>query len=222
MAVNAVIPVKGLGTAKKRLSPVLSPLERRQLTLAMLANVLSAVQVPVVGRIVVVSNDLRVKNMAVKFSAHYIEQKTKGLNAALEEAIEWCKEGGTEAILVLPADIPLLSPLDVERIIKLGSNGEQTIVLSPSHDGGTSAVFQSSPNLVSMSFGPYSLGRHIRRARRAGVRVKLYYSKNLALDIDTAEDLATLRNVPDNTGFWEVLRETRLDTHLQELLGGEN
>ncbi len=42
MLVYAVVPVKGLGVSKERLSTVLSPQERKELTLAMLEDVLTA------------------------------------------------------------------------------------------------------------------------------------------------------------------------------------
>ena len=86
-----------------------------------------------------------------------------------------------------------------------GHGGEPTVVLSSSHDGGTSALFQSSPNLVSMRFGPHSYRKHLRDACSKGVRVKLYYSKNLAMDIDTSEDLSTLLEVDRHTEFWKIL-----------------
>jgi len=121
MANHAVVPVKGLGTSKKRLSPVLSPPERKQLTLAMLANVLCALQIPAVSKTVVVSNDSGLKSVISKFNAYFLEQRTKGLNAALEETIEWCMKEGAKSVLVLPADIPLLSSTDVERILKMGT-----------------------------------------------------------------------------------------------------
>src|SRR5208283_6179532 len=116
MLVYAVVPVKSLRASKKRLSSVLSPQERGQLTLAMLEDVLSALQTSTVNDIVVVSNDLRVHELAGKFGAKYLTQKTSGLNSAVEEAAEWCVRQGAEAILVLPADIPLLSPEEVDRI----------------------------------------------------------------------------------------------------------
>ncbi len=205
MANHAVVPVKGFGTSKKRLSPVLSPPERKQLTLAMLANVLCALQIPAVSKTVVVSNDSGLKSVTSKFNAYFLEQRTKGLNAALEETIEWCMKEGAKSVLVLPADIPLLSSTDVERILKMGTGGEPTVVLSSSHDGGTSALFQSSPNLVSMRFGPHSFRKHLRDACSKGARVKLYYSKNLAMDIDTSEDLSTLLEVDRHTEFWKIL-----------------
>src|SRR5208283_379288 len=174
MFVYAVVPVKSLGASKNRLSSVLSPQERRQLTLAMLEDVLSALQTSVVDDTVVVSNDLTVHDVVGKFGAMYLAQKTSGLNSAIEEATEWCLQEGAEAVLVLPADIPLLSPADVDRIVKLGNYEKQTVVLSPSYDGGTNSLFQSPLNLIRVCFGPRSFAKHIKEAQNKGVCVRFY------------------------------------------------
>src|SRR5208283_811981 len=156
MLVYAVVPVKSLRASKKRLSSVLSPQERGQLTLAMLEDVLSALQTSTVNDIVVVSNDLRVHELAGKFDAKYLSQKIGGLNSAIEKAIEWCIQRGAEAVLIVPADLPLLSSEEVDRIVKLGNCEQQIVVLSSSYNGGTNALFLNPPNLIRICFGEKS------------------------------------------------------------------
>ena len=120
MSVYAVVAVKGLDASKKRLSSVLSPQERTQLTLAMLEDVLNALQTSTIDKIVIVSNDFTLRDFASKFNAIHLVQKISGLNSAVEEATEWCMQKGAEAVLVLPADIPLMSSEDVDTIVELG------------------------------------------------------------------------------------------------------
>ncbi len=205
MIVYAVVPVKSLGASKKRLSLVLSPQERSQLTLAMLEDVLSALKTSAVDNIVVVSNDLTVHDVVGKFGAMYLAQKTSGLNSAIEEATEWCVQEGAEAVLVLPADIPMLSSADVDRIVELGNCEEQTVVLSPSYNGGTNALFQSPLNLIHACFGPRSFAKHIKEAQSKGACVRLYYSTSVAADIDSAKDLSKLLKAESNTACRRVL-----------------
>jgi 2-phospho-L-lactate guanylyltransferase len=214
MYVYAVVPVKSLGASKKRLSSVLNPQERSKLTLAMLEDVLSALQTSTVNHTVVVSNDLTVHDAVDKFGAMYLDQKTSGLNSAIEEATEWCVQEGAEAVLVLPADIPLLSPADVDRIVELGNYEEQTVVLSPSYDGGTNALFQSPLNLIRVCFGPRSLAKHIKKAQSKGVCVRLYYSRSVAMDIDSAEDLSKLLKTESNTACRRVLGQFNLESRV--------
>jgi 2-phospho-L-lactate guanylyltransferase (CobY/MobA/RfbA family) len=100
MAIFAVIPVKNLSISKKRLSSVFSPQERSMLTLAMLQDVLKALQQSVVDDIVVIGNDDVVERMADKFGAFYIEANQDGLNPAIEEAVDWCVREQADWVLV--------------------------------------------------------------------------------------------------------------------------
>ncbi|HKM59805.1 MAG TPA: 2-phospho-L-lactate guanylyltransferase [Candidatus Bathyarchaeia archaeon] len=218
MFVYAVVPVKSLGASKNRLSSVLSPQERSQLTLAMLEDVLSALQTSTVDDTVVVSNDLTVHDVVGKFGAMYLAQKTSGLNSAIEEATEWCVQEGAEAVLVLPADIPLLSSADVDRIVELGNCEEQTVVLSPSYDGGTNALFQSPPNLIRVCFGPRSFAEHIKEAQSKGICVRLHYSTSVATDIDSAEDLSKLLKTESNTACRRVLGQFNMGSRVGEVV----
>lgn len=210
MSVYAVVAVKGLDTSKKRLSSVLSPRERTQLTLAMLEDVLNALQTSTIDKVVIVSNDYSLRDFAGKFNAAHLVQKIAGLNSAVEEATEWCMEQGAQAVLVLPADIPLLSYEDVNKIVELGGCEGQTVVLSRSYDGGTNALFQSPPNLIHACFGPHSFLKHIEEAKRGGVCFKLHYSTGLATDIDSVKDLGKLLQTEDNTACRRVLKEFEL------------
>ncbi len=214
MYVYAVVPVKSLGASKKRLSPVLSPQERGQLTLAMLEDVLSALQTSIVNDTVVVSDDLDVHDIAGKFGTNYLAQKIGGLNCAVEKATEWCIQQGAEAVLVLPADIPMLSSADVDRIVELGNCEEQTVVLSPSYNGGTNALFQSPLNLIHACFGPRSFAKHIKEAQSKGACVRLYYSTSVAADIDSAKDLSKLLKAESNTACRRVLDQFKMESRV--------
>ena len=205
MSVYAVVAVKGLDTSKKRLSSVLSPQERSQLTLAMLEDVLNALQTSNIDKTVIVSNDFTLRDFAEKFNSTHLVQKISGLNFAVKEATEWCMQKGAEAVLVLPADIPLLSSEDVDTIVELGVCGEQTVVLSCSYDGGTNALFQSPPNLIHACFGPESFSKHIKEAQRRGVCFKLHNSIGVATDIDSVEDLGKLLKIEGNTACRRII-----------------
>jgi 2-phospho-L-lactate guanylyltransferase len=211
MFVYAIVAVKGLGTSKKRLSPVLSSHERCQLTLSMLEDVLIALKTSTVDATVVVSNDSTLCDLAKKFNAAYLIQKSSGLNFAVEEATKWCMQNRANAVLILPADIPMLSSVDVNKIIELGTCEEQIVVLSSSYDGGTNALFQSPPNLIPACFGLRSFSRHLKEAYRRGVRVMLYYSPGVAMDIDSAKDLSELQRTQSNTASRRILDHFRID-----------
>ncbi len=86
---TALIPVKALADGKRRLAPDLGPIERRLLVLAMLEDVVAAVQaVPGLERPVVVSPDREIWRRADALGCRVVEEPpgAAGLNAALRRA----------------------------------------------------------------------------------------------------------------------------------------
>lgn len=205
MDVYAVVPFKGLRGPKKRLSPILSPQERKQLTQAMFEDVLNALQKSTISKIVIVSRDNTMELVANKFNAFYLAEKNHGLNSAIEEATEWCIKQGAEAVLVLPADIPLLTAEDVSKIIELGNCPEPTVVLSRSFDDGTNVLFRRPPNAIRPSFGLKSFEKHLEEGYSKGLSLKIYHSKGVAMDIDSAEDLEKLFRSECKTACQKVI-----------------
>jgi len=202
----AVVPVKKLGSSKRRLSAVFTPQERRLLTLAMLEDVLDALKASMVDETVVVGEDAQVRQVAEKLGASYLSATKDGLNAAIEDATAWCAQRNARSVLVLPADIPLLTAKDVNRIAQLGV-GNRAVVLSPSSNWGTNALYRCPPKLIPACFGPKSFLEHIREAYRRGVSVRLHFSAGLAMDIDSAEDLKKLFDIKNDTKTVKFLKQ---------------
>jgi 2-phospho-L-lactate/phosphoenolpyruvate guanylyltransferase len=214
MSVYAVIPVKALTNSKRRLSQVLSLQERKQLTLAMLKDVLSAAKKSKVDKTLVIGNDLELQDVASEFGASYLTQKSSGLNSAIKEATSWCVQSGAKAVLILPADIPLLSPLDVNRMIELKENsGEKSMVLSPSYNGGTNALLLYPPDGIPACFGAGSFRKHVEQANQKNLRQKYYCSLGVIMDIDSAPDLHKLLKIEAKTFSHVFLENSRLNSN---------
>lgn len=191
MSVFIIIPVKRLGMAKSRLSPLLSLNERKQFCLEMLKDVLTSVKTAkFVHQTVVMSMDEMALRVAKSFDAiPFIESKL-GLNQAISEVTKWCIERGVSSTLILPADIPLVTSLDLNGILSLGKNWE--IVVSPSGSKeGTNALLLTPPNVIPPFYGQHSFRRHIEEALARGIGIHIFRSSRVALDIDTVEDLIT-------------------------------
>ena len=194
--VFAIVPVKRLGVSKRRLSKFLSPKERKFLTIAMLEDVVGALKSSTIHEIVVVSSDPSVRMVADKFEVSFFSPSRNGLNPAIEEAIAWCMQKQADSVLVVPADIPLLSFEAVNKIVELGNCDGSTVVLSPSNDGGTNALFLKPPNILFANFGNRSFAKHFKQAQNKGISVKLHYSTSIVLDVDCEEDLLKLFESP--------------------------
>lgn len=189
MNVFAMVPVKKLDKAKSRLSSLLTKNERRHLCLRMLGDVLRAIGLTRgLHQTVVVSTDPRVLQTAKNLNKLAFMESKPGLNQAVSEAIGWCIQKGADSVLILPADIPLVTPMDIGDILSLGERA--AVVLSPSRNGeGTNALLLTPPNVIPPCYGPDSFQKHIKEALKRGIKIQTLKSMRIALDIDTIQDL---------------------------------
>jgi 2-phospho-L-lactate guanylyltransferase len=98
-------------------------------------------------------------------------------------------------VLVLPADLPLLTVTDVEALLAC-LNGDPLVALAPDrHEAGTNAMLIAPPGRIGYAFGPASFEQHRQMAQEAGVRLQIIRRPTLALDLDLPEDLALLREL---------------------------
>jgi 2-phospho-L-lactate guanylyltransferase len=194
----SIVPVKALLKSKKRLAPVLTPQERSDFTIAMLEDVLNALKSSDMRKIVVVSSDNSIREVADAFEVSYISENKAGLNQAVEQATESFNMSSVDSILIVPCDVPLVSQEDISEITRHEHN-KKSVVLSPSMDGGTNALFKSPPNLIPACFGPNSFKKHIEAACAKGIKPKIYCSQTINIDIDSEKDLETFLNIQSNT-----------------------
>jgi 2-phospho-L-lactate/phosphoenolpyruvate guanylyltransferase len=203
---HALIPVKPLDAAKTRLAAVLDARQRRDLALAMLADVLAALAgSPCVTGVTVVSRDGAALALAGAYGAGILPDSTPDLNAALAHGAHMLAANGATALLVLPADLPLLAPADIALLAdNLGP--APSAVLAPARDGGTNALVVSPPTALPFLFGPGSLAAHLTAARERGVITRLLRSRGLELDVDVPDDLLELACASGGTAAQRLVR----------------
>lgn len=197
MSVFAVVPVKDLWGTKSRLKPVLNPGARAGLTVYMMGRVVAALIGAGIEHVCVVSPDRIVLSQARERGATPLLQKSRGLNPALEEGRRWAMEKGASSLLVLPADLPLIVPDDVRRLLEEPGD-EPLVVISP--DGarsGTNALLLTPPDVLPFAFGPGSFEAHLSSARERAIEVRVREHSHLAFDLDTVDDLARFEGKPE-------------------------
>ena len=194
MRTCAIVPVKRLLHSKARLAPSMNPGERRDLTLKMLRHVLSELT-GWIGQAIVVGSDEEVRKVAESSGALFELDQASSLNSAVTQAISRCMAEGFDSVLVIAADLPLLSCHELKNM--LNNTADESIVICPSKDCGTNALLLRPPRSIPVRFGSRSLTGHLNETMRSGRRFKLYWSLGLTFDLDTAADLQMLRK----TGF---------------------
>ncbi len=194
MTVWAIVPVKPLRRSKSRLAEVLSSEERASLSQDLLVHTLQVLaSVPQVERTLVVSRDPRALAVARDHGARTVaERGTPHLNAALVRATLVARGYGVSAVLVLPADLPLLQVEDVEKLISLAHDPPVLVIAPDRHGSGTNALLCAPAGLIEYDFGVDSFTRHVARAEKANARIEVCELSGLGLDLDAPEDLEML------------------------------
>ena len=208
-----LVPVKNLENAKERLSPVLSRAERRALAEAMLQDVLAAVAgVNHHTQVGVVTSDPLATALAQHHGFTIIPDLANlSESDAIAHATECCMGTGEESTLVIPGDIPLIQPEDVEQV--LAAAPAQGTVLVPGWDGrGSNAVFRRPANLFPLRFSNDSFPPHLCAAQATGQPCIVLRLPRIGLDVDNPADLAQLLGAEGNTRSQQLLRSWNLQS----------
>ena len=186
----AVIPVGELERAKSRLGEVLDAEERRDLVIALLQRTLAATGgTPRIAETLVVTPDDEVAAIARVAGARVIRQTDRGLNHGLDDARRAAVDDGATALLVLPADLPGVSPVAIGAILTTLDERSPVVAIVPDRHGrGTNSLLLSPPGVIDFAFGGDSRVAHRHEAEAASARV-VELDGPLSLDVDTPEDL---------------------------------
>ncbi|HEX6144103.1 MAG TPA: 2-phospho-L-lactate guanylyltransferase [Geminicoccaceae bacterium] len=216
-ALWAVVPVKDLADAKQRLAGLLAPGERQALFRAMLEDVLSALALSRgLAGILVVTRDTEAKRLARRYDARVlVERANRGHTAASSLGAHTLTREGAAGMVQLPADIPLVTPEDIDALLAAHREAP-AVTIAPSHDDrGSNAVACSPPDALPLRFGDDSFFPHVERARALGIEPRIVRRPGLALDVDTPADLAALLAAPAKTRAHACLAEIGVAGRLQ-------
>lgn len=201
LAVEGIlIPLKRFEISKSRLARLFGPAARRRLGPAMLEDVLATTRP---WPCFVVTSDREGIRLAVEKGCTVIKDPGGGLNAAILEGTAAAMEVGVTSLLVLPADVPLVTTSDLRWIFQAPAS----LVITPSRDGGTNALLRRPPDVVWPDFGDSSAAKHCAQAQQKGLTVTVYRPPTLVLDIDEPEDLVQLGALGGDSRSALVARE---------------
>ena len=214
MSLWAIIPAKDPWHAKSRLAGVLSPTRRWSLSMQLLERTLRAVsEATRVDRCLVVSSAAPHLALARDYGAVAVhELRPSGptvsavpirmvaqegasyptsdpLNAALRQAAEVAIRGGATALLILHADLLLISTAAIDKMVEALPEGPGLVLAPDRHFTGTNALLMRPPMAIPFLFGPGSFAAHQRMAQALHIPMVVHESPALAGDLDTPDDL---------------------------------
>ncbi len=197
MTTVAVVPVKPLRRGKSRLAGVLSVEERTLLNRYLFTRTLEILRaVPAIEQVLVVSRDSAALALAREHGAHTLqEQSDSRLNLALRRAVAILRPALVSTILVLPADLPLLSVEDVRALLEARPQ-PRGLAIAPNATGtGTNGLAVAPPDAIEFAYGEDSFHKHLALAEKAGLPVAIVRRTGLARDLDYPQDLALVADV---------------------------
>ncbi len=188
MRVHVVIPLKSAADGKSRLANALSGGERAELVRVMAAHVIgTASGARGVHRV----HLLAPERDLVPYDCARIVDRGAGLNAAVADAARELREQGAGTMLIVHADLPLVTPDDIGALILACE--EDAVVAAPDlAEAGTNALAFSLSRDITTRFGPGSLDAHRQAAELAQMPFRLVRRPGLAYDIDEPAQLDSL------------------------------
>ncbi len=195
MSTIAILPIKTFDVAKRRLAQGLDPAPRRALVEAMFSDVLVALRrCALVDQVLVVSGDHGAQRIAAGYGAQVLVDDEQGHNAAAVRGVARALELGSRRALLVPGDCPILSPGELDGLIRRPAGPRSALIVPDRHGSGTNALLLTPPDSLKPAFGVGSRERHESNARAAGLEVHTVTVASLALDVDTPDDLSAIES----------------------------
>jgi 2-phospho-L-lactate guanylyltransferase len=191
MPIWCIVPVKPLRRGKSRLASLLTEDQRARLNRYLLQHTLNTLnEVDEIEHTLVVSRDPAALALTRELGGRTVlENGAPQFNLALKRATAVAQMHGAHAVLILPADLPLVTADDIREVIRRGQNPPVVVIAPDRREDGTNALFVNPAGLLNYAYGPGSNRRHAELAAAAGARVELVPSPSLGLDLDLPEDL---------------------------------
>ncbi|MGD0877158.1 MAG: 2-phospho-L-lactate guanylyltransferase [Anaerolineales bacterium] len=191
MTIWAIVPVKPMRRGKSRLAGLLSEEQRTSLNRYLLEHTLTVLnEISGIEHTLVVSRDPAALALTRSLGGRTVmEDGAPQFNTALKRATIVAQAQGARAVLILPADLPLVEPSDLEALLSQGMT-PSVVVISPDRRlDGTNGLFINPAGLIDYDYGPGSFQRHCQRAKDAGAKLVVVNSERIGLDLDLPEDL---------------------------------
>ncbi len=195
----AIVPVKPLRRGKSRLAEFFTTEERVDLNRQLLENTINTLnKIPEIEHVLVVSRDQAALSLAREKGAKTVQENgDPELNIALTRATIVAKTYTTRGVLIIPADLPLITPEDIYTLLAMGVDPPVVVVAPDRHKNGTNALLVSPAGLIDYEYGPNSFMKHCERAKEIGARLEICELASLELDLDIPDDLVLLESELD-------------------------
>ncbi|WP_048063292.1 2-phospho-L-lactate guanylyltransferase [Methanococcoides burtonii] len=177
---RAVIPYKN-ENAKSRLSPILSKKDREEFVELMLKDVIKALDDAEVVNIDILTTSA--EGIPNDFNGN-VTITEPGLNDSINEYLQ----NANEPILIIMADLPLVTGDHIRKIISFSED----VVIVPGKGGGTNILFIRHPNEFTVKYHDCSFISHCEITDELDKSMHIFDSFLASTDIDEPHDIVEL------------------------------
>lgn len=201
----ALIPVRFHPEAKHRLAKNWETTKRRALVQAMLTDVLEALErAKTISQRIIVTCDENFSPTNPQDNVETYRSIVKGLNSELMACIRRLTDNGVQDIIIILADLPLLTNETLDEIVTIGHRIQRPVIAQDWKGTGTNILYSPLPLSIELCFGNQSLQNFRTKFEEANLTPIIYHSVESALDID------------DDVAIERFLLLTRLDKKRQQ------
>jgi 2-phospho-L-lactate guanylyltransferase len=183
--IAVVIPIKAFEQAKDRLSSVLSADQRKHLARTTALGVIESVQP---AALFVVCDNPDVSQWATSNGATVVHQSEPGLNSAVQAGITAAQS--FDRVMIVHGDLPL--PRRLRELLDSNVASNTVTIVPDRHRDGTNVLIIPSGVGFKCHYGAQSFEAHKAEAAKLGLAIEMVFDDELALDIDTPDDLLAL------------------------------
>ena len=201
LKIVAIVPIKNTESSKSRLSTVLNQNQRRNLVNFLLDVTMKELnKSSFITDILLVSSDKYFKEVYNTKKIEFLTDFNEGVNKAISLADSYLEDQKIDASIVIPIDLPLITSCDVDYFCRMSMEFPKCVIISPSKRlDGTNMMLRKPHNVIRTYYDDSNYQNHFLEAKLYNIPIKPVYRENLSFDIDTIEDLISLRKI----GNWE-------------------
>jgi len=229
-SVWALVPVKSLAWAKRRLSCFLGD-DRAELTEAMFKDVIGALNSSSeVSNVAVITADLDIIALAEDLGVFVIkETRSFGMNISLHNGIDVLRNLGAQWLAIFPVDIPLATGAEIDRLIRAVNQerpnlGRKVMGITPcGKSDGTNFLYFNTADPIGLKYGAGSFSLHQQMATQCQVTSVVVDSYPMSVDLDEKSDidefvLHSLKNSAfQKTATWDFLQRKGYIERMQSM-----
>ena len=175
----------------------------------MLDEILQVVtETKLIDDIILVSKDESAFGIGKKFNCiEIVDDEESGVNNAVSLANEFLTEHDYDCSVVLPQDIPLISPHDLDSLIAFYQNKKNAIIVPSRHFDGTNALVRKPVPRIETRYDEGSYKFQFEPLKTAKINYSLALIHRIMIDIDNIIDVNYMLKLNSKPSFCDKMRD---------------